>query len=421
MFKRTLTFMLLIGASAAFAQNNSISPYSFFGVGDIQASGTVENQQMGGIGMYADSIHVNLQNPAAYGKLKLTTYTIGGSHREFRLRTFEEEQNTSVTNLEYLALAFPISQKWGVGFGLEPFSSVGYALESESFDNEGDRVINTFTGDGGVNRIFISTGLELFKDLYLGASLRFNFGTLNNERLQSEEGVQFGTLDRRESRVKGVDLNYGLIYTPKIGEKHTLFTSVRVDTQANLESENSQTIGSFSLATGEEIEVIDVDLEAQGLKRTDLKIPTTYTFGLGYGQDKKWFVGLEYGFQELSSFTNAFLNADQVEYIDSSSLALGVFFIPDFASFSSYLKRINYRAGLRYDKTGLVVNGKEIENFGITFGLGLPLGGAFSNVNLGFELGRRGTQAANLIEESYLKIGVGLSLNDRWFQKRKIN
>ncbi|MEC7264731.1 MAG: hypothetical protein VXW38_13400, partial [Bacteroidota bacterium] len=86
-----------------------------------------------------------------------------------------------------------------------------------------------------------------------------------------------------------------------------------------------------------------------------------------------------------------------------------------------YFKRVTYRAGLRYDVSGLEVNGKEINNFGITFGLGMPLGGSFSNVNLGFELGRRGTTDANLIEESYLKINVGLSLNDVWFQKRKIN
>ena len=51
-----------------------------------------------------------------------------------------------------------------------------------------------------------------------------------------------------------------------------------------------------------------------------------------------------------------------------------------------------------------MINGKEINNFGITFGLGLPLGGSFSNINLGFELGRRGTTDADLIEESYFKV-----------------
>ena len=118
---------------------------------------------------------------------------------------------------------------------------------------------------------------------------------------------------------------------------------------------------------------------------------------------------------------NEFVDAESLEYIDAYSLALGMYYIPDYASFTSYARRVNYRAGLRYDKTGLVINDKEINNFGITFGAGLPLGGSFSNINLGFELGRRGTTAANLIEESYFKFSVGLSLNDRWFQKRKIN
>jgi hypothetical protein len=194
-----------------------------------------------------------------------------------------------------------------------------------------------------------------------------------------------------------------------------------VNTQANLVSNNSQRIGSFSTSTGQEIEVIDVDLEAQGLSKTDLKLPTTATFGLGYGLDKKWFVGVEYSMQSLSDFSSQFIEIDNLSYQDASSFAFGAYFIPDYASFSNYFRRVTYRAGLRYDKTGIMVNDTEINNFGITFGIGLPLGGSFSNVNLGFELGRRGTTSADLIEESYFKVNIGLSLSDRWFQKRRIN
>ena len=419
---RKIAFTLLcLTAFVSYAQNSTISPYSFFGIGDLRSGATIENQQMGGIGMYADSIHVNLQNPAAYGKLRLTTYAFAGSHREFRLETFEDEQTTSVTNLEYIALAFPVSPKFGVGLGVKPRSSVGYALDAESTDDNGDTVINIFSGEGGLNQVFLSVGYSPLPNLQIGATLKYVFGLLENQRLQSVEGVQFGTIDTRESDISGIDLNYGLIYTPKINDKLTLYTSARINTQVNLASENSQRIGSFSVATGEEIEVVDVDLEALGLKNTDLKIPTIWSFGLGVGQEKKWFVGAEYSLQDYGSFENAFSTAEGLEYADASSLALGMHFIPDYASFSSYLRRVNYRAGVRYDKTGLIINGKEINNFGITFGFGLPLGGSFSNMNLGFELGKRGTTDANLIRESYLKIGVGLSLNDRWFQKRKIN
>jgi hypothetical protein len=80
---------------------------------------------------------------------------------------------------------------------------------------------------------------------------------------------------------------------------------------------------------------------------------------------------------------------------------------------------VTYRAGFNYENTGLIINNESINNYGITFGLGLPLGGSFSNINVGFEYGKRGTTNSGLIEENYTNVFISLSLNDRWFVKRK--
>ena len=421
MVKKILIAFFCVMAHGLFAQNGTISPYSYFGIGDHRDQGTVDNQMMGGISVYGDSIHINLTNPAAYSKLRLTAYTAGISRREYRLKDWNEQQNTSVTTLDYLAIGFPLSNKMGMGFGVMPFTSVGYSLNDTRTNGEGAEVTNIYTGDGGLNRIFASVGFEPFKDLSLGVTANFNFGSLQYQRVQSVEGVQFGTLDNRESKINGYDFNYALNYTPKIKDRYTLFASVVVNTQGNLISKNTQTLGSFSLTNGNNVEVVDVDLDATNLRNTELKIPTRTTLGLGFGEDKKWFMGAEYSFQQYSDFDNSFLGLQNVTYNDASTYAFGGYWVPDYRALSGYFKRVTYRAGLRYDVSGLEVNGKEINNFGITFGLGMPLGGSFSNLNLGFELGRRGTTDANLIEESYLKINVGLSLNDIWFQKRKIN
>jgi len=410
------------------AQEGTVSPYSYFGIGDSRAMGTVENQMMGGIGMFADSIHINLKNPAALGKLGvqfgenfgITTYAAGVSHKMLRFKSFSEQQSATLTNLDYLSLAFTLKKGWGLGFGVMPYSAVGYSLVSEIDNGINPAVTNQYDGSGGLNRVYLSMGYELTKNLSIGVTGNFNFGTLTYRRVQSVEDVQFGTLDERNSRVNGLDFNYALNYTPMLKDKHRLITSLRINTQANLTSENTQEVGSFSLVNGQNIEVIDVNLEAQGRRRTDLKIPTTTTIGLGYGEEKKWFLGAEYSFQGLSSFSNDFLGVENVAYENASSLALGGFFIPSFSSFDGYFKRVTYRAGLRLDKTGMVVNNTDINNFGITFGLGLPLR-SFSNLNIGFELGRRGTTSADLLEESYFKINIGMSFNDQWFRKRKIN
>lgn len=421
MVKNFLIGCICLFSLSAYAQNGTVSPYSYFGIGDFRSGGTVENQMMGGLRMYADSIHVNLRNPGAYSKLRLTTYTAGISHREFRLKDANEQQNLSVTNLDYLAIGFPIAKNAGIGFGLMPFSSVGYSLNQQTLNAAQDTVTNVFAGEGGLNRAYLSIGFEPIKDLSLGATINFNFGSLLYQRIQSVENVQLGTLDDRESKINGFDFNYALNYTPTIKEKYTLYTHLGVNTQVNLVSKNSERIGSFSLSNGAEVEVIDVDLAAQGLLNTELKIPTITTVGLGFGENKKWFVGGEYSFQKFSEFRNDFLAQENVVFEDASVMALGTYFIPDYRSISGYLNRITYRAGLRYEQTGLMVNNKEINNLGITFGFGLPLGTSFSNLNLGFELGRRGTTDAGLVEESYFKVNVGLSLNDKWFVKRKIN
>ncbi|MBC72173.1 MAG: hypothetical protein CMH47_07835, partial [Muricauda sp.] len=72
MIKKILIAFLCVVAHGAFAQNGTISPYSYFGIGDDRDKGAVDTQMMGGVSMYGDSIHINLSNPAAYSKLRLT-------------------------------------------------------------------------------------------------------------------------------------------------------------------------------------------------------------------------------------------------------------------------------------------------------------------------------------------------------------
>lgn len=428
MIRKIVIAIVYITTVGMYAQDGTVSPYSFFGLGELKSGSTVENQMMGGIGVYADSVHLNLKNPAAYGKLGLevmdreglVVYTAGVTNKNYQLKSYTEEEKSSVTTLDYLALGFSLGKGLGMGFGVMPYSSVGYNLVEEQ-TNVNNSLVNIYNGEGGLNRVFYSVGYEVLKDLSIGATVNFNFGTIDAERLQQIEEIQFGTFDRRSSRINGFDFNYALNYSPLIKGRNRLHSSIRVNTQGNLISENSRQIGSFSIANGGNIEEIEVDLDAENLRNTEFKIPTTTTIGLGYGEDYKWFVGAEYSFQKMSSFENVFLGTENEMYKDASSYAFGAFITPDHDSFTSYLKRVTYRAGVRLDNTGMLIDNVDINNFGITFGLGLPLGRSFSNLNLGFEFGRRGTTRANLIEESYFKFNVGLSLNDRWFQKRKIN
>src|SRR5690606_36694910 len=101
---------------------------------------------------------------------------------------------------------------------------------------------------------------------------------------------------------------------------------------------------------------------------------------------------------------NPIFSLDNAEFVNATSFSLGGFFIPDYNSFSDYWKRVTYRAGLRFENTGLEINNETINEFGISFGLGLPVGNFFSNANIGFEIGIRGTTIANFGQEHFMNL-----------------
>jgi hypothetical protein len=150
------------------------------------------------------------------------------------------------------------------------------------------------------------------------------------------------------------------------------------------------------------------------------------SFGSGFGEVKKWLVGAEVTFLNTSVTSNRFTDIEGSKFENATRYSLGGYFIPNYNSYSKYYKRITYRAGLRYENTGLVIvrpglEDKSITDFAANIGFGLPLGGIFSKINVGFEMGKRGTTYYNLVEENYFNISVGLSLSDRWFVKRKFD
>ena len=127
--KETLFFLLI--ALPLIAQNNSSSPYSSTGLGENTFNGTQATRHMGGLDVFTDSIHANLANPASYGFLKFTTYSIGVNYINNYISDISESQNTDIASLDYLSVSIP-TKKFGFGFGIIPFTSIGYRLQDVS-------------------------------------------------------------------------------------------------------------------------------------------------------------------------------------------------------------------------------------------------------------------------------------------------
>jgi hypothetical protein len=415
MIKKIIIAVMLVIAGSTYGQEGgTASPYSFYGIGTQQFRGTFESRAMGGMGLYSDSLHLNLLNPAQLGRLRYVTFTVGGSHTEMTLKDDASEDNTSISTIDYIALSFPITKKAGVSFGLVPFTSVGYDL------NDDDGVtINTFSGRGGVNRVFLSGGYELAKGLYVGASANYNFGNIQNETLRTLEEAELGTREANRSDIFGFTFELGAQYDRMITEKLELRGSVKYVPATEVESQNERQVSSVIFNdTGliQDIDIIEVPVED-----SNFDFPSSITLGAGLGEPNKWFVGAEYTNQKSSTFTNRGFSLEDVSFKDASQFRVGGFYVPKYNSVSSYLQRVTYRAGFRYEESGIVIGNEDINEFGISFGVGLPAGRTLNNVNFTFEFGQRGTTNSGLVQENFFNAGISLSLNDVWFIQSKFN
>lgn len=416
MIKKFIAAFCFLFSLTTFAQQGTASPYSYYGVGDIKFKGTVENRSMEGLSVFPDSIHMNLQNPAHFASLKLTNLTIGGSSSNLKLESETYSENARRASLDYFAAALPFN-KLGVGFGAIPYSSVGYKIQEIT---PGDNpTIGRYDGIGGVNKVFLGFGYQLTKNINIGADFQYNFGNIETTSLRFQEEIQYGTKEYNKSNVGGYNFDFGITYQAKLNPKLSLFTSLLYTPQAELNLDNTrsiQIIQFVSNSTQLPIETSDV-----AVADTKIQMPTKIAFGTGFGQLKKWMFGAEVTYFENSVLSNRNTDITGATFENSMRYNIGGYYIPNYSSYRNYFKRMVYRAGFRFENNGLVVENKSIEDYAASFGVGLPIGGTFTNINLGMELGRRGTTYNGLIRENYFNFFVGFSFSDRWFQKRKID
>lgn len=434
MIKKLVIVLIAVIGFQSYAQNGTASPYSFYGIGSLKFKGTVENKSMGGLSIFTDSIHVNLRNPAGYvgldvqsrpfdGESRPVKFTIGGAANSMKLKSDQGSDKANTATFDYFAVSLPIGN-FGMGFGLLPYTSVGYRLEA----SENGRTTDRFSGEGGLNKAFVGFGYKINNNFSIGMDASYNFGNVKNSSIEfvydeNNELVQYQTRENNRSDLSGLNVNFGLSYKTMVTDKLQLTTGLTYAPQSSLSSKNVRSFSTIVISgsTGEEfpIHTLEDDLDARNLKNTDLILPSRISFGAGIGQPLKWFVGTEFTFQNTSEFSNPIFTVTNAKYVNATNISVGGFFIPEYNSFSKYWKRVTYRAGLHFENTGLEINNETINEFGMSFGLGLPIGGMFSNGNIGLEIGQRGTTNQDLVQENFVNLQFSLSLNDRWFQKKK--
>ena len=436
-FSRSLifTFFALLISTTVFAQPKTNSPYSRFGLGDLLDQRFAVLQTTGFTNAYHDYYHLNFQNPASFGHLTVAAFDIGLYAQR---STWEDGNNSNENwsgNLSYLSIGFPMLNpvnqvldreikplKWGMGFNLQPYSLIGYDLQTISDPEDIGQIITRLQGTGGTYQLQWANGVK-YKQFSGGINIGYLFGRLENAQVISLNELTSSYENRFNDNIniKGFTWNLGaqydiLIKTEDPRYQKSVTIGVTGHSGHEVKTKTSQFFERFNRTY---IFPQDTILSTSNI-RGNATLPAAFGAGVIYTQNNKLQVGVNFDFSAWSDYEN---DANPEELSNSWRVSFGGEYIPNYASYNSFLKRVRYRAGTFYGRDPRSIDGEQINQIGATIGFGLPLSLArqqVSFVNLSFEIGKNGANTD--IKETYGRMIVGFTLNDNsWFFKRRFN
>ena len=424
---RRLFFIILTILTSLFAQaeNGINSPYSRFGLGILADQNLGVNRQMGGLG-YAlrDKSYINLLNPAAVSSADSTTMIFEGgfSMQNGNFKEGATKINAGNASLDYLAMGFRLKKNLGFAMGILPYSNVGYAFSSNEtiLSPDGDAngafsSIYKYDGNGGLTQPFVTIGWGITDNFSVGVTASYLYGEINHNVSNEFTDNNISNRTRQYNLdVSSYKADFGVQYSGKISEKHNYTIGAVYSLGHDLGAEAQLIERKVTSGTAEYNDTLSFD--------NAFKLP--HTFGLGFTYTTgKWMFGADYTFQKWGD--SSFFGSNKG--CDRSKVSLGAEFSPSQIS-RNILKRTRYRAGVYYAQPYTEFNGKKgCEEYGISAGFTMPMTSTNnmnnnrSLLNVSGQFVRINPKTEGLITETYLRINIGVTFNEFWFFKSKVN
>lgn len=416
----------LLLSNLSLAQSSLSSPYSAFGIGNLSEIKNIRSRSMGGLGIgVRDNFTVNHTNPASYSGFDSTSFIFEGAASGHFITLKTDDLNESYSNgaLSHLLFGFPVMKFWRSSFGLLPYSMMGYDATDISVAQDVGKTQYVFKGTGGITQAFWGNSIQPLKFLSLGINTSYLFGTM-------DRGMKVTFPDSADmiSSLVNTNITVNDLYFDFGAQFHTVLDSARgvhfvfgatYSPEQELSAKGTRAVRSYlGEISGVPLVIDTISLEAN--VPGTVVIPQTFGFGFSLERKNRWFVGAEYEYGNWENF-RSFGESDSLT--NSHKFRVGAQITPNPNSFS-YPQRIEYRVGGFYNQSYLNLRDEQINGLGITFGLGLPIRANMirrtrSMVNLGFEVGRRGTITNGLIQENFVNFHIGISIYEWWFFKRR--
>ncbi len=391
--------MLSVNAGA---QNNTSSPYSRFGYGELSDNVPGAMRAMGGVGIgMRDGRVINASQPASYSVVDSTTFMfdVGASAMWSNYGDAIGKRNKANGNLEYLTMQFPLWKYIGFSLGVLPYSFVGYDIK-ETDTTAVHPYSKGYNGEGGITEVYGGLSFNIMNWVALGANVYYMFGTVTNERaIVFSEADFHNVYQAGVIQVSDVRFRYGLQFFHTFG-KHSFVLGGVFENKSKLN-------GRFS-----QVEAVTNDT-VKLMNQTDgFELPMMYGAGLSYVYDNRMTLAFDYS---MTGWGNVQYAIDPNSMRDRMKLSLGFEYCHNPFG-KRYVERMPFRFGLSVADS--YVRTMSAKDFTVSIGVGFPLRSAATVLNTSLEYGHRGSKST--LEENYLRFTINASISENWFFKRRL-
>ena len=284
-------------ATIMFAQYGSNSPYTRYGFGQLSDQTFGNSKAMGGIAYgLRNGAHINAANPASYSAVDSLTllFDMGISLQNTNFNEKGTKVNAKNSTVDYIAIQFRLCKGLGITAGFVPFSTVGYNMTRnnvipDSEDQYGNTTSRTesFSGEGGLQQMFVGLGYNVFENLSIGANFSYLYGDIRHSASTVFSNANAYTSAWTEQiSVSDYKLDLGFQYTQPFGEKHKVTLGAVYSFSRDLNSDGYRFVEMYNSNSILQSQSVDT------LKNV-CNLPTTIGIGATYTYNNRLTVGFD--------------------------------------------------------------------------------------------------------------------------------
>jgi hypothetical protein len=322
------------------------------------------------------------------------------------------------TGISHMNMAFAVLPGiWNMAAGLLPYTSQNYHVSTYEYSKNVGDIYTNYEGLGGINKVYWGNSVSIVKGLSLGFNLSYMFGSLEDltSSVVSADNYSSSLTVNNKKIVSDFCLDYGLQYSYYFGTDFGFTVGATLTPKTDLKFRKSLFAVQDRSVSGVAMQPDTIVNSSDDM--SNIHMPDQYGVGLALAFKEKLILTGDYKLAKWGETNNAELKNS---LSDAKTISLGLEVLPNYRSIN-YWKRVHYRIGFQTSDTYWTINGVNVKDESVSFGLGFPFRRNFSAIDAHFVVGRRGTTDSGLLKETYVRAGVSISLHDIWFIKRKFD